>query len=268
MVARMIQMFCRNDIRADISTQSEIAWYASTSDKIDKERNNQFNIALEKVIDKIIKNAEPDNNTLRLMIAVDKENNKFCIKAQFELKDEDTFQKIERKIQDFYNRAPDYFANTNIVIVKPDHATTQDSSEHVHDVEVTEALQTIVEKLVENAKSHIFVKGLEVPNPAGGSQTCRLYPTAEFKEKIQQKKPVTQIFSDSIKVSSLKISSNGYTMTGHSSRQRKNVSVFIPENLIKSEEQEISIAPSRFSHREISLETELEHELIIARKIF
>lgn len=268
MVARMIQMFCRNDLRADIATPSEIAWYEATSERIQNERNNRFNTVLEKVIDKIIKNAEPDNNTLRLMIAVDKETNKFCIKAQFELNNQETFLEIERKIQDFYNHAPSYFANTQVVIVKPDHATTQESTEHAHDQQVTETLQTIVEEVLQNTKSHIFIKGLEVPNPAGGSQTCRLYPTAELKEKIQQKRQIPQIISDSVRISSLKTSANGYMVTGLSSNQHKNISVFIPGNLIKSEDQESSISPSRFSDKEISLETEMEHGLMIARKIF
>ncbi len=269
MVKRSIQMFCRNDLRAEVSTDTEIAWEDVTGIQIQNELNNRFNTILKKVIGDAIEKVEPDNQTLRMMVGVEKRTNKFVIKAEFELKDNEEFLKIERKILDFYNYAPSYFANTPGVIVKPEYATTApESSSHVYDEEVTNSLKDMAEEVLENAKSHIFLKGLEVPNPAGGVQTCRLYPTAELKEKMQEKKLQIPPKTDNVKVNSLRISTNGYAITGFSKNEGKNISVFIPEYLIQSEAQELMISPSYFCLREVLLEIQLEHGRLIARKIY
>ena len=70
-----------------------------------------------------------------------------------------------------------------------------------------------------------------------------------------------------LRFNSLRISSNGYAITGFSKNEGKNISVFIPEYLIQFRDKELMISPSRFTSSEISLEIQIEHGRMIAQKI-
>ena len=87
------------------------------------------------------------------------------------------------------------------------------------------------------------------------------------REKIQEKELQIPPQTDNVKVNSLRISSNGYAITGFSKNEGKNISVFIPEYLIQFRDKELMISPSRFTSSEISLEIQIEHGRMIAQKI-
>lgn len=264
---RLIQLFCKNNLRTEISTLREIGWSVATDELLQKELKNQFNTILHGLIEDLIKKIEPGNHSLKLMITVDLVESKFYIKAQFTLESEEAFKLIEEQVQDFYNDAPTYFAHTQGVIVKPEYAAEQKDPNTVLHAEVIESLNEIAESVLENTKSHMFVSGLAIPDPNGGVKTLRLHPTLELKQKIQERKQKEVPSSDKIKINGIKISSKGYSISGHSQALNKSISMIIPDHLISTREQECGISPSRFNNVEIEVETQEEHGTIIVKKI-